>query len=126
MSEPIVLCLPWPPSANTYYRSVLMGKHPRVIISRKGREYSEDVQGYIGHQFNRPPLEGRLAVQIMAHAPTRRAFDVDNRLKPLLDALQKARVFLDDGQIDDLRIMRGEIKQGGEAIVQIQELPDEG
>lgn len=63
--------------------------------------------------------EGRLAVFIALYAPTRRSYDIDNRIKSTLDALQCAGVFDDDEQVDVLWVMRKEVVKGGMAKVVI-------
>ena len=122
-----VLTLPFPPSSNTYYRSVRMGKSCRVLLSKKGRLYKEEVCEYIANQILDSkefpyPLLGRLSVHVMLHAPNRRKWDIDNRIKPLLDAMQSAGVYPDDEAIDHLTIKRGEIIKGGKVTVQLIEL----
>lgn len=110
--------LPWPPSANTYYRhptrGPLAGRH---LISEKGRAYRKAVQAIQGM-----PAMGsaRLAVTIWLYAPDRRRRDLDNSAKGLLDALTHAGVWDDDSQIDDLRIVRAEIVPGGKVLVEIK------
>ena len=120
--------LPFPPSTNTYYRSIRMGQSCRVLLSKKGREYKQDVCHYIAdlildsHDF-KIPLLGRLSVHITLHAPNRRKYDIDGRLKSLLDALQDAGVYPNDEAVDHLVVRRGDIIKGGKAFVQIMELP---
>jgi len=91
--------LPWPPSVNHYYRVV----RGRPILAADGRAYRIAVADIVSG----PPLfAGRLAVTITATPPDRRRRDLDNLLKATLDALEKADVYLNDSQIDDLRIVR--------------------
>lgn len=110
----IVLCLPWPPSANRYYRVV----NGRSVLSAIARQYRSDI-------FDRfrmeQPLEGRLTVSLDAYPPDRRTRDLDNLLKQTLDALQHAGVFMDDGQIDQILIRRRERQSGGRMMVTITE-----
>ena len=96
--------LPWPPSVNHYWRSV-PGRG--VLISAKGREYRQEVYARVLIQCAAKRLAGRLRVQIAAFPPDKRRRDLDNVLKACLDALTHAGVWLDDQQIDDLRIVRG-------------------
>ena len=124
----IRLELPFPPSTNTYYRSVRMGQSCRVLLSKKGRQYKQDVCNYIAdlildsHNF-KIPLLGRLSVHITLHAPNRRKYDIDGRLKSLLDALEDAGVYPNDEAVDHLVVCRGDIIKGGQVIVQLMELP---
>lgn len=56
------------------------------------------------------------------YPPDRRPFDVDNRLKALLDALTHSKVWLDDGQVDAISIIRSsERRAGGQAVVTIED-----
>lgn len=98
------LQLPWAPSMNHYWRSV-PGKG--VLISAEGRGYRKAVADAILVQRGAKQLAGRLVVHITTFAPDKRRRDLDNMLKPLLDALTHAGVWLDDEQIDDLHIIRG-------------------
>ena len=95
--------LPFPPTANTYYRAVNLPRknHPVILISARGRAYAEIVAGTFGI-FT--PLNGALKVAVSAWFPNLRVRDVDNLLKPLLDALTKARAWGDDSQIQILAI----------------------
>ena len=61
----------------------------------------------------------RLAIAIWLHAPNRRKVDVDNRVKPVLDALQRAGVYDDDEQVDELHVYRGDIAKLGYCTVNI-------
>jgi crossover junction endodeoxyribonuclease RusA len=58
-------------------------------------------------------INGRLAIFIALYPATKRKFDIDNRVKAILDALQLAGVFLDDEQVDFLWVVRRPVVQGG-------------
>jgi len=106
----LTLTLPFPNSANTHWR------HARgmTYVSKQGTEYRKQVKALTAGV---KMTEGRLEMHVMLHAPNRRGFDIDNRLKPLGDALQLAGVFADDGLIDKITVERGEIIKGGKCVV---------
>ena len=115
----MMLILPLPNSANTHWR------HGRGItyLSKQGREFRERVVGLVKTVHpNHKPFSKRLDVTIDIHPKDRRKIDLDNRIKPLLDALQHANVFLDDSQIDRLEVNRREITTKGDCKVYIKEL----
>ena len=58
------------------------------------------------------------------HLKQNRKFDLDNRLKGLLDIGTAAGIWVDDSQIDDLRIRRGEKRQDGVCFMQVEEIHD--
>lgn len=122
MDAPLMLILDWPPSVNHYWRN-LQG---RTLLSAKGRDYRAVTAWQCRQQLSGlARLRGRLAVAITAHAPTRRAWDLDNRLKAILDALAHGGAYLDDGQIDRLEIIRGDVcRPNGRVVVRIEELDD--
>ena len=125
MPREVLMALPWPPSVNSYWRSIMSGPLAgRVLISERGREYRKRVAECALEQ--RVPvgsLSGRLAIDIHAMPPDRRIRDLDNLLKGLLDSLVHAGVLRDDSDIDDLRIRRFEIRPGGEVQLRISEIP---
>lgn len=65
-------------------------------------------------------LADRLALHIVAFPPDRRKRDLDNLPKGVLDTLTKAETWIDDSQIDDLRITRGHVVKGGMLHLYIQ------
>lgn len=116
--------LPWPPSVNTYYRTTaIKGRGQITLISKRGRQYRKDAiqcckeQGVEGIN-----IDSRLAVEIDAYPPDRRKRDLDNIFKAILDSLTHANVWLDDEQIDDLRVVRKEKVKFGKAVVRIHEI----
>lgn len=106
--------LPYPPSANTYYRHV----GAKVLISRDGRGYRKTV-GQLLLLAGARSLSGPLAVEVDLYPPDRRRRDLDNTQKAMLDALQHAGLYEDDSQIVDLHLRRMEPKAGGLAVVRI-------
>ena len=50
--------------------------------------------------------DDRLEINVHLHAPDKRLRDIDNVLKPLLDALVHAGLFNDDSQVDLITIDR--------------------
>jgi crossover junction endodeoxyribonuclease RusA len=91
-------------------------------MSKAGREYKQAVANYIsGGDF---PNMGnkRLSVSMIVWPRDRRVFDLDNRLKSVLDSLQML-IYDDDSQIDELSIYRGsQIVPGGSIKVMIEEI----
>lgn len=53
---------------------------------------------------------------------TKARIDIDNRLKGLLDAMQKAYLYADDEQFDEITIRRGSVIKGGNVEVRIWEI----
>lgn len=117
----IQIDLPWPPSVNHYWRTPRSGPLAgRTMISEKGREYRAAVAEQVLLQRAAHRLTERLAVEIQVIEPDRRARDIDNLLKATLDSLTHAGVWMDDQQIDDLRIWRRPGAVGGMVKVQIR------
>lgn len=107
---PIAIMLPYPPSVNTYWRA--NGK--RRFISKAGIMFLNEVIKRCKYEKMPNFGDAKLDVEIVVYPRSKRKFDLDNCLKGILDALQKARVYDDDSQIDRLYIKRGEqIKDGG-------------
>ena len=126
------LVLPWPPSANTHWRSVTIGKRHAVLLSAAGRDYRSAACAIV-----RKLLAGecqlyavrygveRLSVSLTLCPPDRRKRDIDNSVKPTLDALTHAGLWSDDEQIDELLVRRAEIIKGGRVVVEIREIKGE-
>jgi crossover junction endodeoxyribonuclease RusA len=89
-------------------------------MSKQGREYKKAVADYIS-ESNTPKLgSARLYLEVVLWPKDKRKYDIDNRIKALLDSLQDAGVFDDDEQIDQINIYRGiGERKGGQARVLI-------
>lgn len=124
MTRQELIRLPWPPSVNTYWRHIVVGKRAATILSKNARAYHVEVAGCVLEQgVRRHYLTGKLAVEIWAYPPDLRARDLDNLPKGILDSLKRVGVIRDDCDIDDLRIKRGVVRKGGALEILISELP---
>jgi crossover junction endodeoxyribonuclease RusA len=124
MSE-ITFTVPMPPSVNHYWRMVSIPKFgPRMLISSNGRDYRKTIEGLcMADEIPRNAVSGKLAIRAVVYPPDRRARDLDNLWKGLLDSLKTSQVIRDDADIDDLHIVRGEIRKNrGEMHIVISEI----
>lgn len=117
----VYLDLPNPPSVNQYYRNV----GGRMVLSAKGRQYKTIVAFEVANQSDYRFGDNKLKMKIQFHPATRGRVDLDGKLKSLCDALQGSGLFSDDGNIDDLHIVRCEPVKGGRVTVIIEQIIDE-
>ena len=126
------LMLPLSPSMNTYWRTRVIVSKKRggrafasTYVSEDGVKYQERIKELAlikKFMFN---TEKRLRIDMVVCMPTRREADIDNRIKPFLDALAVAGVYVNDEQVDVLLVRRGPIMKGGRIVVSIVEIqPD--
>lgn len=87
------LTLPLPPSVNAFWRTY----KGRIIVSREGRAWKNLADIAVAAQCRSRLLGGDVCVSIVAFMPDRRR-DLDNTIKPALDALQGA-AYANDRQI---------------------------
>lgn len=148
--EEITLKLPFPISTNAYWRSTLNPKCVGeavavyrskglkdamrillsgifVIVSKKGVAYQNLVKSLVALRWHRPPIDYYMAMLIEVWAPSdqygpegRWFYDVDNREKSLLDAMEKAGVMVNDRLVRDLRIVDRGIAPPGRVVVSIR------
>jgi crossover junction endodeoxyribonuclease RusA len=87
-----------PPTVNHAYRR--RGRGGGMYMTKAAREWKETavIACRAGYR-KQSPLEGRLAVLIVFCVKSRGRWDIDNRIKSLLDALTWAGVWQDDKQI---------------------------
>ncbi|PHM37164.1 RusA family crossover junction endodeoxyribonuclease [Xenorhabdus innexi] len=112
------LKLPWPPTINHYWKHSRWGHY----ITEKGKDYRQNIITLIKQQDLDILTPSRIRITITAHPPDRRRRDIDNLPKAVFDSLTHAHFWVDDEQIDDMRITRGELIKGGCLDVQIWEL----
>jgi Holliday junction resolvase RusA-like endonuclease len=106
--DKIYLSCPFPPSANRIWRAV-GGKN---IKSKEYRDWKAEAEWRLALQMpkggERPIWLRQLPLSLtIALTPSDdRKWDIDNRIKPVCDALQGAGWFKDDSQIHHLIVMR--------------------
>jgi Holliday junction resolvase RusA-like endonuclease len=128
------LRLPWPPSVNHYK------KVGRFVRTKTGKLYQQRVDTnetktfyYQVYMLTRQsmPVEWpkfadsdtiRYYLGVYLYPPNSSRYDIDNRLKVLLDGLVRANIIKDDSQIDRLYVEKCDIVGAGEVIVRIQEI----
>lgn len=109
--------LPYPVSSNQLHQPVQGG----IILTAKARQYYSEVVRFL-EDNDCPMLTGRLRVEVYVYDPDLRKRDINNLTKCLFDALEHAKVFLDDEQIDETYIKRCETTRGGKVRVKIKEI----
>lgn len=112
------LCLPFPPSTNTYWRHLPGGK---TLISEAGRKYRAFVQGVaLMHKLAGSFPNQRLRVILQLIPPDKRRRDIDNSCKALFDAFTHAKIWGDDEQVDVLHIIKRGDSNPGFVLVSIE------
>lgn len=115
-ADPRSFVLPWPPSVNAIWRSIVIKGSVRVLLSKEGRKYREGVQKLIGQV---PTIAQPVEVRIAAYPPDGRRRDIDNIAKAALDALTHAGVWDDDVRVAVLHVSRCPPVPGGRLIVTV-------
>jgi crossover junction endodeoxyribonuclease RusA len=111
----ITLYLPYPPSINNYW----IASGHRRFISQRGRDFKAAVSSYVIEQ-NIPKLGTiQVNIDIILRPRSKKLMDIDNCIKPILDAIQDAGVIDDDVQVAQVSIERGLIQKGGGCVVMI-------
>ena len=111
-----IIKLPYPPSMNTYWRNF----RGNTVLSQAGREFKKAVWACVLEQKIPKFGDKRLEVTLWLYPRSKVVTDLDNRLKAVLDGLEEAGVYDNDGQIDVLMIQRGPIRKGGGVDVLIE------
>lgn len=135
----IVLTLPYPISANRYWRPVRIGQHITIVPTTEAKQYRKQVVEIVLQAGVVNPLRGRVAVdvQLFPHRPldwvkrarkdpiswddTVQCLDLDNANKVLLDSLKGAAIE-DDKWVRRLRSERMEPDGEARVIVRIEQL----
>lgn len=106
--EEVVLKLPVPPSANRYWRNF----NGRTVVSAEASAYKSEV-GWLCAQVQ--PFTGDVAVSVTVYRE-RKAGDLDNYLKVLLDAL-KGILYPDDKAVVEIQAYREDDKNDPRVMV---------
>lgn len=117
--------LPWPGSANSYWTTPFSGPLAgRRVLSTKARQKRAAAVAAMARQDTpRLRLTGALSVVVVTHQPGRRACDLDNVWKPLLDMLVHGNIIADDGYVDVEMMIRGEPSKEGYVVVHVGCVP---
>lgn len=116
----IILRLSWPPTVNHSWR---VGSDGRPKLNAKAKQWRRNaVTEALVQGVRRVRLGGSIAIDILAIPPDGHVRDLDNLLKPTLDALTAAGIIADDRFVDELRIARGRPDPGeGRLVVRIRQ-----
>lgn len=95
--------LPYPPSANNYWRAINVRGQRRVVVSAEARAYKTKVAMLLLSK-RLQPFVNAVRVTVRIYRPARRG-DLDNTLKVLLDSL-RGFAFRDDSQVIEIHARR--------------------
>ncbi len=122
----IELELPYPPSANHYWRHVPTRKGRKMFVtvklSAEGRKFTEDVARVVMASGVKT-ITGAIAIKLYVYCPDARRRDIDNIRKPLYDALSKAGFWEDDSFIVCDPAFKYKAADGmGRVVVKVQQM----
>ena len=92
-----------PPTVNTFYlrtaRTVCRKPHVRL--------WQQNTTALLASEWhNKPPLSEPLKLSIVFETSNHRKWDIDNRIKPLQDCLERAGIIKNDRLIECLHVRR--------------------
>lgn len=107
----VTLTVLFPPSSNRYWR---VGRNGQVYVSSIAKKYIEDMRVDLamnGYHF--PVMQNKIGMMCLFRPPTRtgKRYDIDNRFKVMVDALEAAHVIRNDRDIDYIAGFRGPISR---------------
>lgn len=100
---PIKLTLPYPPSVNAAYRSLVIRGRGMVLLTKEARQF-KDIVAKLAALAVKTPLEGPIRLEYRLFRP-RKIGDLDNVTKLLFDALE-GLCFVNDSQIVEIHAYR--------------------
>ena len=115
------ITLPWPPSTNNAYAV----RNGRKVKTTEARAYAREIVFHVSTKKAWRALKNelrtvdRLKVSITAHYPDNRRRDLANLEKLVTDAIF-TWLGVDDSQITDLRLTRGENKPDGALVYTVE------
>jgi crossover junction endodeoxyribonuclease RusA len=95
----IHLVLPFPPSVNGYWRSILRGRRCCQILSAKAREYRTAASEAMLPHLRVQMIEGPVRVTERFYPPDKRVRDMSNYRKAYEDAITHFGLWKDDSQV---------------------------
>ena len=110
-----------PPTINSYYVKTRNG----IFISQKGKEFRKKViEESIIQSCRGICLTNRIHLSLFFFFPDHRRRDIDNYVKPLLDAITHAEIWKDDSQVDIINIYRANPRtpSSSKTIIYIKEM----
>lgn len=107
--------LPWPPSVNNYFKR----NGRRTFLPKEALVFRDEVAKAFGKL---EPETGYLHLMIDQHPKNNVRRDIDNYIKPLMDAMQVCGVMVDDVQVKRLSVVRGENIEGGCCFVKVERI----
>ena len=116
MTNIFEIIIPFPPSVNTYWG--FRGSHR--YLTQKAITFKDMVSNIYLLSGFKPLGNARLKITIKLYPPDRRIRDIDNVVKPTLDALCQCGIFTDDEQVDVLHVSREKVIKWGAAVVSIE------
>ena len=137
---PITLTLPYPLSANRYWRPVKLGKHISIVPTKEAKQFRIDILGLCRSQGVVKPITGRVHVDVKLYPKrpldwqkrmrqdgaawddTVMCIDIDNANKVLLDALKDVAIE-DDKWVRRLTSERMEPDGQARVVVTITAIP---
>ena len=134
----LTLTVPFPPSVNAAYKTLVVPKkkynpgtgkfsvyyHTFRAKSKVAKEYHKSVGSAIKCKQLQTFGDLRLKVVVVLHEADNRKRDLANFDKILLDTIVESGLISDDSNIDDYRFIRGKKMKPPRAVVVIEAIPD--
>lgn len=119
----IRLSLPYPVSANRYWRTIVQGKRALVFVSDEAKRYKRDAGWLARGAGLRQPYECPVELRITLTPKNGICMDLDNALKVTIDAL-KGIAYVDDSQVRKITAERAPADGRGGLIVEVDPFED--
>lgn len=118
------LTLPYPVSANRYWRSFVPrgGRRAIVVPSPEAKRYKRDVANLASAAGMRPIAQGPVEFRCRLVPANAICLDLDNALKVVLDAL-RGIAYRDDSQVRLIHAERADADPAGGRRLEIEILP---
>ena len=114
--------LPWPPTTNKIWRSAHVHGITRTYRSSEYRHF-ENLCRIELYTPNRKTITNDVEITLIFHPPTRRQYDVDNKIKPVFDVITHCGIWNDDNQVQTVIATKGSVSKDSPGVeIEIKEL----